>query len=156
MIEQELASIIKFVLAAAEDPTPYYWNVPDSFDRPSIFFPNPEIETDGETFRTYRLDYTWFLKFFHNSTNEAHYMALSVLEAIKQARNLIPLIDENGEELTKGIRIGEATLRPVDDSVVQLMIRFVSRRPYTAPDTQLMQKWIAAIEEKTGDTSLQS
>lgn len=153
MIEQELASIVKFVLTAASNPAPYYWNVPESFDRPSVFFPNPEIETSGETFRTYRLDYTWFLQFFHNSTTEAHYMALTVLEAIKKARNLIPLIDENGEILTTGIRIGEATLKPVDDGVVQLMIRFASRRPYTAPDTQLMQEWFAAIEEKTPQQS---
>lgn len=152
MIEQELASIIKFVLEAAGSPNPYYWAVPANFVRPAIFFPTPEIDSGGETFRTYRLEYTWFLKVFHNTTGEAHKMALQVYEAIKKARNLVHLIDEDGKRLTKGIRLGEPSLKPVDIGVVQLMIRFTSRRPYTVPDSQLMQVWFAAIEDKTDGT----
>ena len=155
MIEQELASIIKFVLEAAGSPTPYYWAVPAQFVRPAIFFPTPEIESGGETFRTYRMEYTWFLQFFDKSTPEAHNIGLSAYSAIKDARNLVPLIDENGEYLTtgiKGIRLREPSLKPIDNGVAQLMIRFVSRRPYTVPDTQLMQHWIAAIEDKSDGT----
>ena len=157
MLEQELASIIKFVLSAAGNPNAYYWNVPDGFVFPAVFFPTPEITSRGETFRTYRLDYTWFLQFFDTTTQGAHVMALNAFEAIKRARNLIPLIDEDGEYLTegiKGIRIGESELRRVDNGVVQLMICFASRRPYTVPDTTLMQRWIATIEDKTDGTEV--
>lgn len=156
MLEQELASIIKFVLSAAGDPNPYYWNVPDGFSFPAVFFPTPEIESMGDTFRTYRLDYTWYVQFFHTSTQAAHDMALSVYEAIKRARNLVPLIDEHGEYLTegiKGIRIGEPALKPTDNGAVQLMIRFASRRPYYVPDKTLMTRWIAVIEDKTERTA---
>ena len=157
MIEQELASIAKFILTAAGNPTPYYWNIMEDFSRPSIFFPSPEIDSEGETFRTYRLDYVWFLQFFHNSTTEAHYMALSAYEAIKKARNLVPLIDENGEKLTagiKGIRLDEPRLKPIDDGVVQLTIRFASRRPYTVPDKTLMRVWFATITDKYDGTEI--
>ena len=152
MSEQELASIIYFVLTAAGNPNPYYWEVPAQFNRPAVFFPTPEIESGGETFRTYRLEYTWFLKFFHNSTPEAHTMALTVYEAIKKVRNLIPLIDDEGQKLSLGIRLREPVLRPIDDGVVQLMIRFVSRRPYSIPDSELMQYWFAHIEDKYDGT----
>jgi len=148
MIEQELASIIKFILEAAGSPAPYYWEVPAKFTRPAIYFPTPEIDSGGETFRTYRLEYTWYLKFFHNSTMEAHNMALAVYEAIKKARNLVHLIDENGDTLRQGIRLGEPKLKPIDEGVVQVMIRFVSRRPYTVPDVQLMQYWTAIVTDK--------
>ena len=157
MLEQELASIMKFVLTAANSPHPYYWDVPAEFQFPAVFFPTPEIESEGETFRTYRLDYTWFLQFFHTSTNGAHDMALAVYEAIKKARNLIPLIDENGGYLTegiKGIRLGEPSLRRVDRGVVQLTLRFASRRPYTVPDKTLMQTWFAIIVDKSDGTEI--
>lgn len=155
MIEQELASIIKFVLEAAGSPNPYYWAVPAQFVRPAIFFPTPEIESGGETFRTYRMEYTWFLQFFGKDTATAHNMALAVYSAIKDARNLVPIIDTDGEPLETGIkclRLGEPSLKPIDNGAVQLTIRFVSRRPYTVPDTQLMQHWIATIEDKTDGT----
>jgi len=157
MIEQELASIIMFVLAASGNPTPYYWNVPEDFVFPAVFFPTPEIDSSGETFRTYRLDYVWYLKFFHTTTQAAHKIARDALEAIKKARNLIPLIDEDGEYLTegiRGIRLAEVALKPIDDGVVQLTIRFASRRPYDAPDSELMQHWISTITDKTDGTEI--
>ena len=157
MLEQELASIIKFVLDAAGGPNPYYWDVPADFAYPAVFFPTPELDSGGETFRTYRLEYTWFLQFFHTSTNGAHEMALSAMEAIKKARNLIPLIDTNGEYLRegiKGIRVGEPSLKKIDRGVVQLTIRFVIRRPYTVPDTMRMRTWIAVITDKASGTEI--
>ena len=57
MIEQELASIIKFVLDATDDPAPYYHNIPEDFFVPAVYFPTPEITTGGETFLTYRMEY---------------------------------------------------------------------------------------------------
>ena len=35
MLEQDMASIIKFVLENAENPAPYYWNVPENFMVPA-------------------------------------------------------------------------------------------------------------------------
>jgi hypothetical protein len=148
MIEQELASIIKFVLEAAGNPTPYYWSVPEGFSTPSVFFPTPEIESAGETFRTYRLEYVWYLQFFHKDTNEAHSMALRVYEAIKKARNLVHLVDETGQLMRDGVRLGEPSLKNVDSGVAQLTIRFASRRPYYQPDSELMQQWTAIVTDK--------
>lgn len=57
MLEQELASIMKYTLDAAGTPTPYYYRVPQHFMVPAVYFPLPEIVSGGETFLTYNLDY---------------------------------------------------------------------------------------------------
>ena len=67
MLEQEMASIIKFVLDNAQGPSPYYWNVPQHFCVPAAYFPTPEIDTGGETFLTYYMDYIWYIKLFHKT-----------------------------------------------------------------------------------------
>ena len=130
MIEQELASIIKFVLDATDDPAPYYHNIPEDFFVPAVYFPTPEITTGGETFLTYRMEYDWCIHFIHSTTEDAHVMALKAITAIKESRNLIPLIDMDGKKTGDGIRINDPSLRVADMGVVKLMIRFVSRRPY--------------------------
>ncbi|MCX4265958.1 MAG: hypothetical protein OSJ64_03975, partial [Firmicutes bacterium] len=60
MLEQELASIMKYLLDTADNPSPYYWQVPQNFVVPAIYFPIPEIVSGGETFLTYKLDYAWY------------------------------------------------------------------------------------------------
>ena len=140
-MEQEIASIIKFILEAAGNPHAYYWKIPEGFTRPSIFFATPEVLSGGETLKTYNLDYMWYLTFFHEDTNQAHVMALAAFEAIKRKRNLIPLVDINGDYLTdgiKGIRLSEPSLKAVDEGAVQLTLRWRSRRPYDIPDVQKM------------------
>lgn len=67
-----MASIIKFVLDRAGGPSPYYWNVPQNFIVPAVYFPPPEMETGGETFLTYYVDYAWYIKLFHTSGQGAY------------------------------------------------------------------------------------
>ena len=68
MLEQEIASAIKFILESAGRPTPYYHNVPQGFLVPAVYFPPPEIISAGDTLLTYSLEYSWYVKFFHRTT----------------------------------------------------------------------------------------
>ena len=138
-MEQEIASIIKFVLAEAGNPTPYYDEVPQDFFIPSVFFPVPELDTDGETFKTYRIRFSWFIKFFHRTTPEAYDMAMAVLTALKRARNLVPLIDTDGTETGEKLRLRDPRAKKIDSGVCQLMLEWDSRRPYDLPDYETMQ-----------------
>ncbi|MCM1530119.1 MAG: hypothetical protein NC093_09015 [Alistipes sp.] len=147
-MEQELASIFSFVLKSADSPQPYYRNIPQDFAVPSVYFPVPEISTGGDTFNTYEAEYDWYIKFFHSTTQEAYSLALKALTAIKENRNLIPLLDENGAKIG-GIRIKDPDLRIVDECAVQLTIRFVSRRPY-------IQTSGPKVQEFTADTKIKS
>ena len=131
MLEQEMASIIKFVLDNAQGPSPYYWNVPQHFCVPAAYFPTPEIDTGGETFLTYYMDYVWYIKLFHKTGQGAYSLGFSVITALKAARNLIPLIAEDGSTVERSwVRLNDPELKVLDDGAAQLTVSWRSRRPY--------------------------
>lgn len=141
MLEQEMASIIKFTLDTSGNPSPYYWEVPEHFVVPAVYYPPPEIATGGETFLTYNVDYTWFIKFFHRSSQEAYALAFPLLTAIRERRNLIPLITEAGEETNDSVRVKDPLLKLLDDGTAQVTIEWRSRRPYTPNGAVKMQTY---------------
>lgn len=139
--EQELASIIAFALEKAGNPSPYYYNVPEEFVYPAMYFPRPEISTRGETLSAYALEYVWYINVFCKTTDEAYQLALAVLTALKDARNLIPLIDKNGTAIREKLRLHDPSIKPVDSGVAQITLAWTSRRPYDCDDVTKMQHW---------------
>lgn len=129
-LEQEIASIIKYLLDATGNPSPYYYSVPQSFVVPAAYFPTPEIDTDGDTLNTYGMDYVMYVKFFAKSTREAYNYGVTALTKTRGRRNLIPLINEMGNDTGKGMRIYDPDLKMLDDGAAQLTIAWRSRRPY--------------------------
>lgn len=141
MLEQDIASLIKFILDGAGNPSPYYWNAPESFSVPAIYFPTPEISTSGDTFSTYGLDYVWNIVFFHRSTQEAYQLALQVLMMIRANRNMICVIDTEGNSTKEVLRVDDPKLKTLDTSAVQLEITWTSRRPYNVEAATYMQSY---------------
>lgn len=129
-LEQEVASIIAAAQRIAGDIGYYYWNLPESFRYPAMFFPTPEITTNGDTFRSYASEYSWYIKVFSETTEQAHRIALTVLTALKEARNYVPLIDEEGQPTGKNLRLKDPSLKKLDEGVVELVVEWTSRRPY--------------------------
>ncbi len=138
-LEQELASIITFALHGAEGINPYYWNVPEDFILPAMFFPVPEIKTSGDTLRTYASGYSWYISVFAATTGEAHTIGMEVLTRIKRARNYVPLIDIDGGRIGKMLRLEDPLLQNVGPGVAQITLKWTSRRPYDAPEPPKMQ-----------------
>lgn len=154
-LEQEMASIIKFVLDRAGGPSPYYWNVPQNFTVPAVYFPPPEMETGGETFLTYYVDYAWYIKLFHTSGQGAYALANDVALALRGGRNLIPLIAEDGGEISgEFVRVNDPEVKLLDDGVAQIAVRWRSRRPYndTAAEKQKVVTVNADLFMKSGET----
>lgn len=152
LLEQELASIIKYTLESSGNPAPYYYDVPEGFAVPAAYFPTPELSTEGDTFSTYALEYVWFIKFFHNTTQDAYALALGTLTAIKASRNLIPLINADGEKTDEVIRLKDPKLSTIDNGAVQLKIEWTSRRPYSAEEIPKMQTFDADCSCKAAYT----
>ncbi len=148
MLEQEIASIIKFVLDKTDNPAPYYYNVPQSFHVPAAYFPLPEIDTAGDTLNSFGAEYSWYINFFDITTQKAFERGNVALNAIKQNRNLIPLIDMDGTELKRGVRVKDPSLKGTADGVAQLTIHFVSRRPYKRPETTKVQNFEVVFKAK--------
>jgi hypothetical protein len=126
-----MASIIKFVLTRAGELPPYYWNVPQHFTIPSAYFPPPEIDTGGETLCTYSMDFSWYIKLFHQTAQGAYSIGNMIVTAIRGVRNLIPLIAEDGREIVGNfVRVSDPKLKMLDDGAAQLTINWRSRRLY--------------------------
>lgn len=155
MIEQEMASIIKFVLDKAGGPSPYYWNVPQSYRTPAAFVPTPEVDTGGETFLTYYADYVWYIRLASKTGQGAYSLGAAVISAVKAARNLIPLIAEDGSEIAGSwVRVDDPNLKVLDNGDAQLTISWRSRRPYndTADGAQRAQSFNVDVFMKSGKT----
>ncbi len=143
LLEQELASIIKYTLDNSGVSAPYYYSVPEGFIVPAVYFPAPEITSRGETFSTYALEYVWFIKFFHSTTQDAYALALKVLTALKKQRNLVPLLNEDGSKTGEYLRLNDPSVKAVDTGVAQLALTWTSRRPYDREKVQKMVVWEA-------------
>jgi len=141
LLEQETASIMAFALRNADNPNPYYWSVPEDFRYPAIFFPQPEIETGGETFCTYAMRYSWYIDIFCKTTEDAFELAHKVLTALKRRRNLIPLLSEDGSETGECLRLNDPSVKAIDTGVAQLTLTWTSLRPYDSEDAQKMVVW---------------
>lgn len=157
VLEQEIASIIKFLLANTGSPSPYYYKVPQSFAVPAAFFPQAEVDTGGETFITYNMDYTLYVKFFSKTTEEAHQLGLMAVTSIRGKRNLIPLIAENGEDIPgQGIRLNDPDLKMLDDGAAQVKISWRSRRPYDDEVPMKMVTYDLNSVTKTVDADMEA
>lgn len=141
VLEQEIASIIRFILDSTTGLTPYYHQVPESFVVPSVYFPQPVFMSRGETFATYALEYDWLIKFFASTDAEAQANAAIALNAICAARRLVPLIDESGQPVGRGVRLKDPELKKADDNAYQIELRWDSRRPYNAEEYQKMMHY---------------
>ncbi len=141
MLEQDLASIMRFLTEKSGSPAPYYNNVPEQFRIPAVYFPRPEIGSSGDTLNTYALDFSLFVKFFHRTKEDAYELGYTALNALLERRNRIPLIDESGKPTGKYIRIRDPTLRAVDESAVQLQIDWTARKPFADAPEKMMQTY---------------
>ena len=149
MLEQETASIIKFVTETAENPYPYYWNVPQNFMIPAVYFPTPEMLTGGETFLTYYIDFHWYIQFFHKTAQEAYALGQKVITGVKKQRNLIPLLAQDGSMIKDSwIRIDDPSLEVIENGTAQLTISWRSRRPYQQNETPKTQHFYLDIIPK--------
>lgn len=136
-MEQEPASIARFILGAVSGLTPYYEKIPQDFIVPSVFFPKPIPTSRGDTFSCYALEYDWTITFFASTDEEAQENALAALNALCYKRRLVPLIGEDGEPVAgRGIRLNDPELRKPDSLACELRVTWVSRREYEATTGQ--------------------
>lgn len=142
MLEQELASIARFIFDNTGIQAVYYNEMPESFQTPSLYFPVPEVMTRGDTMNSYALVYSWYVKVFDKRSNTAYNKAFNVLNAIKRKRNLIPLINPDGTLAGGGIRVKDPRLSKLDTGVVQIQIDWDSIRSFDVTSADKVMKVI--------------
>lgn len=147
MLEQEIASAMKFILDSSGRPTPYYHSVPQGFLVPAVYFPPPEIISAGDTLLTYSLEYSWYVKFFHRNTQKAQALAFAALTALQSRKNVVPLLDEKGRPTGHGFRMLDPLLKPLDNAA-QLTLMWKSPRPYNVDPSQKMMVYDLTMTAK--------
>jgi len=141
-LEQEVASVANFInLALGDDVSPYYWEIAASFLVPAVYYPAPQIDTAGDALDSYEAAYMWLIKFFHRTDGEAHDLARRALMAIKNRRNVIPLINEDGSNAGRGFRVLDPTIKQVERGAWQMELRWHSPRYFTRDDGEHVQKY---------------
>ena len=122
LIDQEGASIARFMIEAADSIKPYFEDMPQDFVVPSIYFPEPEAEPSGDTSVSFAVDFVMYVKVFHSSTASAWEKGYVILKRIMEVRKLIPLYNADGSTAGRGIRVKDPKLRKIADGTVQLEI----------------------------------
>lgn len=146
-MDQEMASVMRFLISHAGEISPYYWNVPEKFMVPAIYFPPPEVDTGGETFDSYRMDFDWYIKIFHKTAQGAYAIGNALLTAIRSARNLIPMVAEDGSIMENAwVRVDDPRLKVVDGMTAELTMSWRSRRPYEDTVQEVQQAQVFHLE----------
>ena len=137
-LDQITASIAKYILSlTGEHIKPYYNDLAEGFHIPSVFFPEQEIGTSTESLNVYALNNTWYIKFFHSTTNEAFSIAKMVQIKIVGGRYLVPIVDEEGKSTKNKIRIRRVVIKKIDDGVCQMWLEWDESYEYDDVSTDI-------------------
>ncbi len=158
MYEQELASVMLYVVKHAGNPELYDGIIMQDFKVPSVYFPPPHVKTAGSTLDAYLLTYSWYIKLFHVDASSAYEMGFSVVSALQCDRLLMPLVTMDGRPTGKWMHMHDPLLSMVEGEttnakgktarVAQLTLSWDSHRPYNAGDAELVMRYITNLYYK--------
>lgn len=130
MLEQETASIIAFILKNTNGLHPYYYEVPQSFRIPSVYFPEPELSSKALNLGAYRLEYILRIQFRDKDSPSVNKAATAAFTAILGKRRILPRINENGEPDGSFFMLKYPEVKILDTGVAQLTVKWDSPRTY--------------------------
>lgn len=108
----------------------YDLKLPQDFQVPSLYFPQPTANSGNDTNQTYLRSYTLNIKLFHHDTNQAYYKAEEIADKIMINREIIPMVNEEGSETGDFIRFNRIETRVGDNGVAMLILNWDSRYFY--------------------------
>lgn len=121
-IEQELASIVRFVEESTGGIEKIFERIPEDFPIPSVFFPVPELSARKVSMQTMRTTLTWYVKFFASNDMGAYTLASTVESLILYRNCQLPMYTESGELEEKTIPVSAPEVIRVDYGVYQIKI----------------------------------
>lgn len=153
-LEQSLASAIRFIQDnAAEGTKPYFDEVPAQFEVPSIYFQIPVTSGRKATLSTYCTTVTLNCWFMEGVDWDAQMKAADMRDCIMLNNCSIPIINVDGTQTGRTMRVGAPDTRKIDEGIVQLAFSFDI---YFAPqkDTEKMQNfytaWQSVVQRLSG------
>ena len=129
-LEQEVISIIRYVLNKSGLEKFYTDELPKSFAIPSVYFPAPELDSEYDTLSTYSVHYRMPVRFFAAKTQAAYKYARTVANSLIAERNRVPLIDENGNNGGEHFKIKRSDVKKIDSGVYGFNVEWDSVRTF--------------------------
>ncbi|MFP7232024.1 phage portal protein [Bacillus subtilis] len=117
----------------------YERELPDHFQIPSLYVPSPSVFEETDTVSTFKKTYSLNVKLFHLDSVQALDEADRLADAIREARNMVPLLSESGEKTGDKIRISRIETRVGDRGEAVMVIRWSSRYYYHKTKQPVLQ-----------------
>ncbi|WP_404407731.1 phage portal protein [Jeotgalibacillus malaysiensis] len=108
----------------------YTEEVPEDFEIPSMYFPEPFSFGGGDTNMTFLKTYSLNIKLFHQTKQKAYSEAEKIATAIERARSVVPMVDPAGVLTGEYLRIGRIEVRGSGPGVATIVVNWDSRYHY--------------------------
>ncbi|KAF1680814.1 phage portal protein [Bacillus mexicanus] len=138
-MNSETGSIMAFLYSQWSVPI-YERKLPDQFQVPSLYVPSPSVFEETDTVSTFKKTYSLNVKLFHHDSVQALDEADRLADAVREARNMIPLLNESGEKTGDMIRITRIETRVGDRGEAVMVIRWSSRYYYHKTEQPVLQE----------------
>ncbi|MGQ9007018.1 phage tail terminator family protein [Bacillus stercoris] len=137
-MNSETGSIMAFLYSQWSVPV-YERELPDHFQVPSLYVPSPSVFEETDTVSTFKKTYSLNVKLFHLDSVQALDEADRLADAIREARNMVPLLSESGEKTGDMVRISRIETRVGDRGEAVMVIRWSSRYYYHKTEQPVLQ-----------------
>ncbi|SFM29114.1 hypothetical protein SAMN04487943_11254 [Gracilibacillus orientalis] len=117
----------------------YDLKLPQDFKVPSLYFPVPTSFSSNDTNQTYLKSYTLNVKLFHHDSKLAYYKAEELADHIANNREVIPMVDVEGEKTGDYIRFNRIETRIGENGVAILILNWDSRYHYHHDEAPAIQ-----------------
>ncbi|WP_439024828.1 phage tail terminator family protein [Bacillus halotolerans] len=137
-MNSETGTIMAFLYSQWSVPI-YESELPDHFQVPSLYVPAPSVFEETDTVSTFKKTYSLNVKLFHLDSVQALDEADRLADAIREARNIVPLLSESGEKTGDMLRITRIETRVGDRGEAVMVIRWSSRYYYHKTEQPVLQ-----------------
>ncbi|MEN1969021.1 phage portal protein [Lentibacillus sp. N15] len=109
----------------------YKKEVPSDFAVPSLYFPIPTAFDSNDTNMTFTKTYSLSVKLFHEDSVIANDRAEMIADEVRSSKNVIPMVNPEGELTGDYIRISKIETRIGDNGVATIIVGWDSNYHYS-------------------------
>lgn len=133
-LERGLRSAVKYIQDNDREGIEVYFDeIPNSFYVPSLYFPVPYSSTKKVTLTAYCITTNIQCWFMERRDYDANVRATKVRDAVLMDGCVVPVVNEDGADTGKKVRVTEPEIKRIDEGIIQLAFsvkEYISREAY--------------------------
>lgn len=152
VIDQFLTSLANYLWESGkrinENLKVCFHEMPQDSKLPVIYFPNPSVISSNDTLSGFVLNYSWYVKVFATSMEEAYAIASGIQRQLSFDKFKVPVLNKNGTHAGFKIKINNPEIKALDAHSYQITINWNERNHYDAPSLQTIDKVDMVVTSK--------